>query len=562
MKKSMNYLFVVIIMVLSNCEIDRNVQSLSGKWQFKYDRESVGDVQGYYLTNYNRQDWTGLNVPAFWDDPQYDGIGWYAVNFKVRKSLTHGRIAIIFEAVDDDAIVYLNGEKVGEHSGHGVQFYVEITGKFNLTGSNILVVRINDTGGAGGITGDVRLQGFEFESDLLKSEYFQTEAIPIPEWLKTACIYEVFVRAYSPEGNFQALTADLPRIKAMGYDCIWLMPIFPIGEKNRKGTLGSPYSIRDFRGINPDFGTGQDLKNLVNNAHQSGIKVILDIACNHSSWDNLLIEQHPDWYTHDSLGQIIPPNTDWSDVADFNYNQAGLRNYMWGSLEYWVKEFDVDGFRLDVAELVPDDFWVKALKRLQKIKPGVLMLAEGDHPRLYRNGFHLTYGWNTRRAFYQIMKNDYPASFLGETLTREYYRYPRQALKMRFTENHDEERTVALYSTGQARLLTFLTFTLPGVPMVYAGQEVAAITKPSLFEKSQINWRQFDDGMNYLIGRMNVLRRENSALTKGAYQLLESPEPASIFMFARNDNRETALVVVNMKSVSETITIDLETLIP
>ena len=209
--------------------------------------------------------------------------------------------------------------------------------------------------------------------------------------------------------------------------------------------MGSPYSIRDFKSINPDLGTESDLKNLVTSAHQPGIKVILDIACNHSSWDNLLIEEHPNWYTQDAQGKIIAPNENWSDVADFNYNQTGLREYMWEVLEYWVKEFDIDGYRLDVAELVPDDFWKTAAHRLQKIKPDILMLAEGDHPRLYLNGFHLTYGWNTRRAFYQIIKNDYPAEFLAQTLRKEYHRYPQHALKMRFTENHDEARTMALF---------------------------------------------------------------------------------------------------------------------
>jgi len=544
-------------MVLNNCEINQNLQSLSGKWQFKYDPDLVGDDQRYYLQNFDRHDWLRMSVPAFWDDPQYDGLGWYAVDFHVRKSMVSQRIALVFEAVDDDAVIYLNGEKIGEHSGYGVQFYFEITGKVHYNESNLLVVRLNDIGGTGGIIGDVKLRSFRSEDELLKTEYFHTKAIPVPEWVKSACIYEVFVRSYSSKGNFKALTDDLPRIKDMGYNCIWLMPIFPIGAINRKGSIGSPYSIKDFREINPDFGSDQDLKNLVGSAHKSGIRVILDIACNHSSWDNPLLEQHPDWYTHDALGHIIPPNSDWSDVADFNYNSSGLRDYMWGSLEYWVKEFDIDGYRLDVAELVPDDFWKEALKRLKKIKSDVLMLAEGDHPRLYLNGFHLSYGWNTRRALYQIIKNDYPASYLGETLRKEFFRYPREALKMRFTENHDEERTAALYNNEQVRLLTFITFTLPGVPMVYAGQEVRATERPSLFEKSQINWLQADDGLTNLIKEMNVIRHENSVLKEGVYKLLESPEPESIYMFSRVIDKEIAVVIVNLKNTAQTVTIDL-----
>jgi len=549
-------------MVLSNCEINQNVQSLSGKWLFKYDRESIGDTLGYYRSDYDRKDWISLNVPAFWDDPHYDGIGWYAVEFKLRETLTKSRLAVVFEAVDDDAVVYLNGKKIGEHSGYGVQFWFDITHAIKPTSSNSLVVRITDAGGAGGITGNVTLRRFEEETELLQSEFSQEQALPVPDWLKTACIYEVFVRAYSPEGDFKNLTKDLPRLKNLGFNCIWLMPIFPIGEKNRKGPMGSPYSIRDFRGINPDFGTEQDLKYLVHQAHQLGLKVILDIACNHSSWDNLLIEQHPSWYTQDSNGQIVAPNADWSDVADFNYNRSDLREYMWEVLEYWVREFDVDGFRLDVAELVPDSFWKKALSRLQKIKPDVLMLAEGDHPRLYLNGFHLTYGWNTRRAFYQIIKNDYSTDFLDQTLEKEYYRYPRQALKMRFTENHDEARTMTLFSAEQTRVLTFLNFTLPGVPMIYAGQEVGATEKPSLFQKSAINWRQFDNGLMDLIRKMNNLRRKNPVLISGTYQYIKTSHPESIFAFIRRMEQDRVLIVANLKDKSCTITVDLSQLAP
>jgi len=549
-------------MILNNCEINQNVQSLNGKWLFKYDRDGIGDTQGYFRHEYNRKDWIHLNVPSFWDDPHYDGIGWYATEFKLKKPLSNKRLALVFEAVDDEAVVFLNGEKVGEHTGYGIQFYIDITHQIKPESSNLLVVRINDTGGAGGITGNVLLRYYTDETELLQSEFSQKEAIPVPAWIKTAFIYEVFVRAYSPEGNFQALAEDLSRLKSLGVDCIWLMPIFPIGEKHRKGSMGSPYSIRDFKSINPDLGTESDLKNLVTSAHQLGIRVILDIACNHSSWDNLLIEEHPDWYTQDTDGNIIAPNADWSDVADFNYNQTGLREYMWEVLEYWVKEFNIDGYRLDVAELVPDDFWRTALTRLQKINPDILMLAEGDHPRLYLNGFHLTYGWNTRRAFYQIIKNNYPAEFLAQTLRKEYYRYPKHTLKMRFTENHDEARTTALFTAEQTLVLTFLIFTLPGVPMIYNGQEIGVSEKLSLFEKETINWRQFDRSLNDLITKMNELRRNIPALTSDNYQIIKTSDPENIFAFSRNNTKEIVLIVTNLKNKSQMVTIDLAQISP
>ena len=183
----------------------------------------------------------------------------------------------------------------------------------------------------------------------------------VPEWASHANIYEVNVRPYTPEGTFKAFQPHLPRLKQMGVEILWLMPINPIGEKNRKGSLGSYYSVKNYTAVNPEFGTEADLKNLVAEAHKQGMHVIIDWVANHTAWDNVWVKDHPDWYTKDSLGHFTPPTgTDWADVIDLNYDNADLRKAMIDAMSYWVKNCDIDGFRCDVAGVVAVSFWQHA----------------------------------------------------------------------------------------------------------------------------------------------------------------------------------------------------------
>ncbi len=214
-----------------------------------------------------------------------------------------------------------------------------------------------------------------------------------PEWSKNANIYEVNIRQYTPEGTFNAFAEHLPRLKELGVDILWLMPIHPIGEKNRKGSMGSYYSVKDYFGINPEFGTEEDFKNLVNQIHELGMYVIIDWVANHTAWDNQLIYDHPEWYSKNEEEEIIAPVEDWSDVADLNYDVPEVRKYMTDALIYWVKDFNIDGYRCDVAGMVPTDFWNNARYELDKIKP-VFMLAEANEPELHEFAFDMTYAWD------------------------------------------------------------------------------------------------------------------------------------------------------------------------
>jgi glycosidase len=284
-----------------------------------------------------------------------------------------------------------------------------------------------------------------------------------PSWMKNAVIYQVNTRQYSAAGTFDAVTADLGRLQKLGVDILWLMPIHPIGEVGRKGSMGSPYSVADYYGVNPDLGTEADLRELVDGAHAKGMKVILDWVANHSSFDNPWITDHKNWYTQDGQGNVVPPNADWTDVADLNFDVPAMRAGMIDALKYWVSEFGVDGYRCDVAWGVPVDFWNDATAALKQIKP-VYMLAEADgNPALLQDAFLSDYGWKFKDLLMDFGlgiagKSDF-AGYMGQQALN----YPTNTYPMLFVTNHDENSwTGSLkenFGTG-AKTLAVLTFTV------------------------------------------------------------------------------------------------------
>jgi len=244
----------------------------------------------------------------------------------------------------------------------------------------------------------------ERESDPLDPRYQPVPYVQIqhPEWSRNAAIYEMNIRQFTPEGTFAAAEKHLPRLKDLGVDIIWLMPIHEIGVKNRKGSLGSPYSVKDFYSVNSEFGDLDSLKHFVSTAHELGLHVILDWVANHTSWDNPLVDQHPEWYSRDWKGELHPtPWSDWSDIIELDYSQPGLRRYMTEAMKYWVTEAGVDGFRCDVAGYVPLDFWNNLRSELDEIRP-VFMLAEWETRDLHARAFDMTYAWNWHNAVHDI----------------------------------------------------------------------------------------------------------------------------------------------------------------
>ncbi len=366
-----------------------------------------------------------------------------------------------------------------------------------------------------------------------------------PEWTKDAVIYEVNVRQYSPEGTLAAVEKELPRLAAMGVDILWLMPIHPIGVENRKGTMGSYYAVRDFKAVNPEFGTSEDFRRFVQKAHEQGLYVILDWVANHSAWDNDLVNSHPEWYTHDSTGAIIPPVPDWSDVADFNYDQGALRNYMVDCLKYWVEEFDIDGFRCDVAGSVPTPFWDSARAELDAIKP-VFMLAEAEEAAMHEKAFDMTYSWNLHHTMNAIAQGKKSLDDLDAHWHREDSIYEPSAYRMVFTSNHDENSwngTEYERMGDAAKTMAVFSFTVPGMPLLYSGQEAPVQKRLDFFEKDPIVWNNFALGDFYT--KLCSLKTSQSALWNGIHgggmRRLVTSDDDRIYAFTRGDNQVLCL---------------------
>jgi len=372
-----------------------------------------------------------------------------------------------------------------------------------------------------------------------------------PEWSADAVIYQLNTRQFTQEGTFVAAQEHLPRLAEMGVDVIWLMPIHPIGEVNRKGSMGSPYSVLDFRAVNPDLGTEEEFRAFVLAAHDQGLKVILDWVANHSAWDNPQTVNNPDWYTQTPEGELMPPEgTDWSDVVDFDYSNAGLREHMTGSLTYWVREFGVDGYRADVAGFVPLDFWENARAELDAIKP-VFMLAEWETRDLHRRAFDATYGWGWKEAMQELVSDGSGAGamrgyYLGQKTT-----WPHGAYRMVYTDNHDQNSWDGVASDiyGPAyEAAIALSFVGPGMPLIYNGQEADLDRQLGFFEKDEIEWREgrFDP----LFRRLIALKTQEQALWNGEFgaPLIEVPNSASddVLSFVRGEGAERVFAVFNL----------------
>ena len=296
-----------------------------------------------------------------------------------------------------------------------------------------------------------------------------------PEWTADAVIYEVNVRQYTKEGTFKAFEEHLPRLQELGVDILWFMPVYPIGEVERKGELGSYYSIRDYKAVNPEFGDIDDFRSVVDKAHELGFKVILDWVANHTSRDHAWISEHPDWYVmDDSTGTPVAP-FDWTDVAELNYDNADMRAAMLDAMTYWVSEVGVDGFRCDVAHEVPVDFWNDAVASLRQVRPDLFMLAESEEPALMTDAFDAYYGWSNHAYMNRLAQGKATAAEYAAYRVEHEGKLPVESIEMNFTSNHDENswNGTEFERMGEAaRQMAALTFAEPGMPLIYSGQEV------------------------------------------------------------------------------------------
>jgi cyclomaltodextrinase len=523
-----------------------------GKWTFKIDSLNNGLTEQWFSTQYNRSSWREIEVPSYWDRyhgmATYDGVGWYARTIDVKD--VSRPLSIFFGGVDDDAVVWLNGIQVGSHVGYSDPFSIPIDQAVKI-GANEIVVRVNDNSGPGGIYKPVTIVPTTELDQLYRTKYAEMDAKKSAEWVKDAVIYEVYLRSFSKEGTLKALEARIPELKKLGVTVIWLMPIHPVGKEMRKGLLGSPYSIQNYYEVNPEFGTLYDFKSLVKTIHKQRLKIIIDLVANHTAWDNPMLKENPEWYTHDSSGKIISPNPDWTDVADLNYNNRELRKYMITMMKYWVRDIGIDGFRCDVAELVPTDFWETAVKELNKIKP-VMMLSEGTLPEHHVKAFDLTYSWNVYDVLEKVIKDTTPATIFHDLIKTESYQFPQGSLRMRFNTNHDknayDDPPVKKFTLDGAKATAVLTFTYPGVPMVYNGEEVGNDKKLSLFEKENIDWSKNVE-FRGLYEKLSILRRQHPSLVSGSYSIIKNSANQKVLSFIRIKGKDSVIVVINFNSI-------------
>jgi len=373
-------------------------------------------------------------------------------------------------------------------------------------------------------------------------------------WIARSAIYEVFVRDFSPAGDFQGLIDGLDRIEAIGANVIWLMPIHPVGVLNRKEPLGSSYSVTDYRAINPEYGTEADFRKLVSAVHARGMKLILDWVPNHTAWDHVWVREHPDRYTRLENGKMTEPlnsdgtSTGWTDVADLDYSNPGTRSAMIADMRYWLETFGIDGFRADVAHSVPYDFWREAIRQLRAVKP-ILLLAEAGEHEMHNLGFDLTYAWDSYHKLKAVWKGDSAAAFIAHEL-QDLSALPRGGQRLRFTTNHDETAwdmpPVTLFGGPAGARAAFVAMALlPGRPLIYNGQEVESPQQLGLFVKEPVAWDQPDaTAARAFYRRIIELARTHPAFTTTDFRALHTDSPADVIAY----QRAGVVVLVNARA--------------
>ncbi|MCC8358834.1 alpha-amylase family glycosyl hydrolase [Salinimicrobium sediminilitoris] len=406
------------------------------------------------------------------------------------------------------------------------------------------------------------------------------------EAMESAVIYEANIRQYSPEGTFDAFTKDIPQLKDLGVKVIWLMPIYPISEVRRKATndlsiediedpeerkkyLGSYYAIADYTAVNPEFGTKEDLDELVETAHENGMYVILDWVANHTGWDHPWLEENPDFYTQNEQGEPVDPlnpatgeSWGWTDVADLNYDNKELWEAMTAEMKYWIEEHDIDGFRADVAGEVPTEFWDQAVPQLQETKP-VFMLAESEDKDLFHNAFDMGYNWEGHHLKNQIAQGKATVEAWDEYMKKIDTTYQEDDYLMNFVTNHDENSwngTVRERMGDAAEAMVALTYSIPGMPLIYSGQEYDMDKRLRFFEKDTIS--KTKGVMWPLLEKLGQLKNQNKALHGGkeaaAYNRLQTSMDKQILAFERSKGGEKLIYIANLSEKPADFTLELE----
>lgn len=389
-----------------------------------------------------------------------------------------------------------------------------------------------------------------------------------PTTYRNQVLYSVFVRNYSQEGTFEALRKDLDRIQSLGVDIIWLMPIQPLGVKGHKGTIGSPYSIRDYRTVNPDFGTMEDFKRLVADIHSRGMKCIIDVVYNHTSPDSWLAQNHPEWFFHKPDGSFGNRVGDWYDVIDLDYDQPGLWEYQIETLKQWAQI--VDGFRCDASPLVPLEFWKKAREEVEKVRPGCFWLGETVEPHfivllrsLGMNAnsdaesfqvFDVCYDYDIYNIFRDYLKGEVPLSEYARAVNQQESLFPANYVKLRCLENHDRPRAHTVIPDEKAlRNWTAFLYFQKGMTMLFNGQEVGTPHLPWLFEKDPVDWSSKPD-LSGLMAKLYDIKQD-PIFANSIYNVKALPRDIILATHSMGD--KTIYGIFSARGESSLISIDL-----
>lgn len=382
-----------------------------------------------------------------------------------------------------------------------------------------------------------------------------------PEWTRNATLYEVNIRQYTPEGTFTAFLPHLERLQKLGTDILWFMPVYPIGEKNRKGPLGSYYSIRDYTSVNPAFGSLDDFKSIVDSAHSRGMHVMLDWVANHTAWDHVWTTEHPDYYEHDSTGNFVSP-FDWTDVIQLDYSNHALWKEMVNAMKFWVTETDIDGFRCDYPGQIPVEFWDSARDVLEGIKP-VFMLAEDEgHKEFLNHAFDMNYAWELMHLTEAVAKGEKNAEDLARYFENQKKNLPPWAYKLNCITNHDENSwsgTVFERYGDAVAPMAVLIFTAPGMPLIYSGQETGLNRRLRFFEKDTIRWDNRSP-WNEFYTKLIALKKEQEALWNGTrggeWKMISHTKDEQVLCFLREKGSSKVMVLMNLSADSCTSEID------
>ena len=397
---------------------------------------------------------------------------------------------------------------------------------------------------------------------MMQSDRYQPQPavrITHPQWSANATIYQINTRQFTADGTFRAAEAHLPRLKELGAVILWIMPVQVIGEKNRKGSLGSPYAVRDYYAIEPALGTMDDLKHFVQAAHDQGLYVILDWVANHTAWDCNLVTEHPEWYARDWKGDYRPtPWWDWVDIIDLDYDQPDVRRYMTEAMKFWVAETDIDGYRCDVAGFVPTDFWDNVRAELDALKP-VFMLAEWEARDLHAQAFDMTYAWSWNETLHRIAMGKGDLEQLRVFYAWNEKAYPADGMRMMFVSNHDKnawEGTEFEQFGDALEAAIALSVVGEGMPLIYSGQEAGNDKRLEFFERDPIVWRPHP--MGDLYRDLFWLKRSNTALWNARWgaRMINVPNSAdqAIFSFVRQNEQDKVFAVFNFSPSTVSVT--------